>query len=46
MPSHKTFTIKPLKKLIDDELGLNFVDPFPYPFKQDAIKYLKMYKQE
>ena len=41
MPSHKTFTIAPLKKLIDEELGTNYIDPFPYPFKQDAIKYLK-----
>jgi len=41
MPSHKTFTIKPLKKLIDEELGSNYIDPFPYPFKQDAIDYLK-----
>jgi hypothetical protein len=41
MPSHKTFTIAPLKKLINKELGTNYIDPFPYPFKQDAIKYLK-----
>ena len=41
MPSHKTFTIAPFKKLIDKELGTNYIDPFPYPFKQDAIKYLK-----
>jgi hypothetical protein len=41
MPSHKTFTIKPFKELIVAELGSNYVDPFPYPFKQDAIDYLK-----
>ena len=41
MPSHKTFTIKPFKDLITTELGSNYVDPFPYPFKQDAIDYLK-----
>ena len=41
MPNHKTFTIKPFKDLIADELGSNYVDPFPYPFKQDAIEYLK-----
>ena len=41
MPSHKTFSIKPFKELIDEELGNNYIDPFPYPFKQDAIDYLK-----
>ena len=41
MPNHKTFTIKPFKDLIANELGSNYVDPFPYPFKQDAIEYLK-----
>jgi len=41
MPSHKTFSIKPFKELIDKELGNNYIDPFPYPFKQDAIEYLK-----
>ena len=41
MPNHKTFTIAPLKKLINEELGESYIDPFPYPFKQDAIKYLK-----
>ena len=41
MPSHKTFTIKPFKELIEKELGNEYVDPFPYPFKQDAIEYLK-----
>ena len=41
MPNHKTFTIAPLKKFINEELGESYIDPFPYPFKQDAIKYLK-----
>jgi len=41
MPSHKTFTIKPLKKLINEELGSDYIDPFPYPFKKDAVQYLK-----
>ena len=41
MPSHKTFSIKPIAQLLEDELGYTFVDPFPYPFKQDAIEYLK-----
>jgi len=41
MPTHKTFNIKPFKELIDEQLGNNYIDPFPYPFTQDAIKYLK-----
>ena len=41
MPSHRTFTIKPFKELIEKELGSEYVDPFPYPFTQDAIEYLK-----
>ena len=41
MPSHKTFKIKPIKNLIAAELGSDYIDPFPYPFKQDAIDYLK-----
>tara|TARA_R110002012_G_C11549530_1_gene602315 strand:+ start:318 stop:785 length:468 start_codon:yes stop_codon:yes gene_type:complete len=41
MPNHKTFNIKPFKDLIKNELGNNYIDPFPYPFKQDAIGYLK-----
>jgi hypothetical protein len=41
MPSHQTFAIKPFKNLIKDELGDKYIDPFPYPFKQDAIEYLK-----
>ena len=41
MPNHKTFKIKPIKDLISQEFGDNYIDPFPYPFKQDAIDYLK-----
>ena len=41
MPNHKTFSIKPIKDFIDKNLGWDFIDPFPYPYKQDAIKYLK-----
>lgn len=40
MPSHKTFTIKPIKELIN-KYGSYYLDPFPYPFKEDAIDYLK-----
>ena len=41
MPSHQTFSIKPFKELIEKELGNEYMDPFPYPFKQDAVDYLK-----
>ena len=41
MPTHKTFNIKPFKELIDQQLNKDYVDPFPYPYKQDAIEYLK-----
>lgn len=44
MPNHKTFKIKPFKDLITQELGEDYIDPFPYPFKQDAIQYLQTIK--
>ena len=44
MPNHKTFTIKPIKELIDRVLGDNYIDPFPFPFKTDALNYLKTFK--
>ena len=41
MPNKRTFTIKPIKQLIDEETanGL-WLDPFPYPFKLDALEVL------
>ena len=44
MPNHRTFEIKPIKQFIKENLGSNYVDPFPYPFKEDAITYLKKIK--
>tara|TARA_R110000744_G_scaffold238362_1_gene355823 strand:+ start:319 stop:741 length:423 start_codon:yes stop_codon:yes gene_type:complete len=41
MPSHQTFSIKPIKEFIHKNLGTDYIDPFPYPYKQDAIEYLK-----
>jgi len=41
MPSHKTFTIEPIKQLIQEEIGEDYLDPFPYPYQQDAIEYLQ-----
>lgn len=46
MPNHETFSIPPIKKLIKEELGDDFVDPFPYPFKRDALEYLKEFNDE
>lgn len=46
MPSHKTFTIKPIKELLDRYFGNEYVDPFPYPFKTDALEYLKTFADE
>ena len=43
MPNHKTFNIKPFKNLIQEELGNKYLDPFPYPFEKDAIKYMKSF---
>ena len=44
MPTHKTFKIKAFKNLINYELGKNYLDPFPYPYKEDAIIFLKKIK--
>jgi hypothetical protein len=37
----KHLLLNHLKNLIAAELGSSYIDPFPYPFKQDAIDYLK-----
>ena len=43
MPSRRTFNIKPIKELLNRLLGDEYVDPFPYPFKEDALGYLKSF---
>jgi hypothetical protein len=43
MPSHKTFSIKPIRELMSRVLGDNFIDPFPFPFDKDALEYLKTF---
>lgn len=40
MPNHKTFQIKPIKQLLAEELGKDFVDPFPHPMYEDAMDFL------
>jgi len=45
MPNKETFTIKPIRKLIERESSFrDFIDPFPYPFKKDALEYLADFK--
>lgn len=46
MPSHKTFSIKPISEFLDRTVGKNFVDPFPYPFEKDALDYLKSFEDK
>lgn len=42
MPNLKTFTIKPIKELINKyKNNEEWIDPFPYPYKQDALEFLK-----
>jgi len=45
MPTHRTFSMLPVKKLIDEEqlLGLR-IEPFPFQSKTDVFYYLKLYK--
>jgi len=51
MPSKRTFTIKPIKKLLKKYCGpvpgySAAVDPFQFPFREDALTYLKTFKNE
>ena len=42
MPNHKTFEIKPIKELIEQErIAGEFIDLFPYPYHKDALRFLK-----
>ena len=41
MHNHKTFDIKPIKKLISDELGSSYTDVFPHPYDRDALEMMK-----
>jgi len=44
MPNARTFTIKPIKELIQQELGDNYIDPFPFEGKVDCFDYYKTLK--
>ena len=39
-PTKNTFGCRPIRKLIKRHIGLKFFDPFPYPFRQDALAYM------
>ena len=41
MPNKRTFTIEPIEKLIEEEIGDEYIDPFPFEYKEDASEYLK-----
>tara|TARA_Y100000310_G_scaffold277343_1_gene295012 strand:+ start:265 stop:702 length:438 start_codon:yes stop_codon:yes gene_type:complete len=41
MPNKRTFTIEPIRKLIEEEIGDEYIDPFPFEYKEDATKYLQ-----
>ena len=44
MPSSRTFSIKPIAELLKEEASIgHWLDPFPYPFKEDAKEFLKKY---
>ena len=44
MPNKRTFTIEPIKKLIEVEIGDEYIDPFPFEYKEDATDYLQKVK--
>jgi len=46
MPNHKTFSIKPIGKLISEELGEGYVDPFTHPYDRDALEKLNELESE
>lgn len=43
MPNKRTFSIKPIKELIAQEIPRNekVLDPFPFDYKKDALDYLE-----
>ena len=42
MPNKRTFQIKPIKRLLAKYIcNGKWVDPFPYPFKVDALQTMK-----
>jgi hypothetical protein len=47
MPDSRTFTIPPIAELLADEgYDADWLDPFPYPFRQDAIEFMRSMPSE
>ena len=45
MPNKKTFTIKPIKEIIQKYHNtIRWLDPFPYSYKEDALIFLKRHQ--
>ena len=45
MPNLRTFQIKPISRIIKKyRVSGTWIDPFPYPYKKDALEYLKEIK--
>jgi hypothetical protein len=40
MPNKRTFTILPIKKLLEEEQTEGFLDPFPFVYERDALDTL------
>lgn len=45
MPNKRTFQIKPIAELID-KYHCNWIDPFQFPYKEDALVYLGKFSDE
>jgi len=41
MPNKRTFQIKPIARLLKEEANGIILDPFPYPYNQDALEILR-----
>jgi hypothetical protein len=46
MPNKKTFTIKPIEKLLQEETRGKVLDPFPFPFQTDALELMRKTETE
>jgi hypothetical protein len=48
MPNARTFTIKPIRDLLAEEIHDDYKisDPFPYPYSKDATEYMNELEDE
>ena len=45
MPNKRTFTIKPIGEIIKKyKKTIRWLDPFPFPYKEDALVFLKRHQ--